>query len=386
MNKHLPLSRLDVVRKVRTSLDAGLVGTALLQQLDGLHPIEIKNSLINTGDQSIFKKAFDGISVSKPMFHEILREDNPSLSFWPFTASTISKITSRTRDFSCIGLLGVPSLFANLRSANQTAPTRATLFDCDDYFFAEGTEGFLKSDVAGISSKFDGMFDLVIADPPWYLDEYREWLSTAARIIRPGGTFMFVLFPKGIRPSAQAEREAILAFAESAFSEISIDDTKVHYETPSFEQVQLIRNGILPINWRVADLVVCKAGEKKKAHAAEGVRKFSIWHECKIGSGRFFIDPVAKNFHPDDDFLVCADTNSRFLQSPSRRTPGRAKANILSSRGHGLYCSDPNRFIRLANVVNCVSDIDQVANSIDPASRELFRLVMRDLWGRFIFL
>lgn len=382
MNKIFPSPDLNILNNVQNGLAAGLSGSQLLQQLNGTHPIDIKHALLNADAHDVFERVFDGIKTDRPSFHEISREDNPSLSFWPFTSATVSRIEILAEGFSKVALLGVPSLFANLRSRS----TSTILFDCDDYFFPEGSDGFFKTDVAGISSNFDNMFDLVIADPPWYPDEYHEWLTTAARITRLGGTVMFVLFPEGIRPSARAERKEILEFAKNSLSDVTIDNTKAQYETPSFEQVQLICNGIRPINWRIADLVIGRTKEKKQIQNSNVTREYNAWQECRVGSGRLFVDTNPNHFSPSENFLVCADVNSRFLPSPSRRSPARIKSNILSSRGHGLYCSDPAKFVQLIEKVKCAVDIDIIANSVDAPSSELFRLVMRELWGRFIWI
>jgi len=199
--------------------------------------------------------------------------------------------------------------------------------------------------------------------------------------VRPGGSVMFVLFPAGIRDAAPTERNAIVGLAETLFNNVSLSDLAVEYDTPSFEQVQMIRSGIQPINWRRAALLVGQ-GKKGNAQAINRIVPQEHWVERRVGSGRLFVNltPI-----PDDgEFLREAQTGSRFLLSPSRRDPARKRANIISSRGHGLQCANPAHLLQLVRRLDTADDVDKETCSLTDDSKRLFKELVLDLWPRFI--
>jgi len=375
----------EIVEIARSSVEAGLSGQQFIAKYNGLHPIEIKTALSDSGANALFNEACADILIEGPTLHEIIREDNPALSFWPFTHDTAADISERTKSFSKIALLGTPSLFSIAKHRLAGTPSEVYLFDQDNYLFSETTEGFFKCDISEVPKSFKDEFDLVIADPPWYPDDYRRWLSVATCVVRPGGTVIFVLFPEGVRETAKGERRAILELADSLFSSVSIERARVLYETPSFEQVQLIRSGIAPLNWRSADLVIGQA-RSEKVLIGEGFRgQQESWIERRIGSGRIFVN-VHKPSQHESEWLNTANNGDRFLSSPSRRDGALPKANILSSRGHGLVCADPMKFTKLVERIESVSDIGDASSAIGGQSGKLFELVANDLWGRYIIL
>jgi len=88
----------------------------------------------------------------------------------------------------------------------------------------------------------------------------------------------------------------------------------------------------------------------------------------------------------DQEFLQEAQAGSRFLLSPSRRDLGRSRANVISSRGHGLRCSDPDRLLRFVERLKAADDIASESRALTGASKALFKELALDLWPRFICL
>jgi len=371
MNKPFFDSHSHVVTKVRKGLAESLSGTDLIRQFDGLHPIEIRSAFIAANRLDLVEAVFGSISVNLPYLHEITREDNPILSFWPFTRATALKLAKLTAGFSSIGLLGAPTLFNLLKQERPRGDV--FLFDRDDYLFRQETfPSFVKCDVAGgLPDMFNASFEVIIGDPPWYLDDYAAWLRTARRLVKEGGIVIFVLFPEGVRETARDERKAILSLASELFTECSVEENIVDYETPSFEQVQMVVNGIKPVNWRRAGLVTGRVGLRERMEASSTVRQSGEWTERRMGSGRIFIkaDPA----QTAGQFLETADATSRFLSSPSRRNPGRLRANVMSSRGHGLSCADPARLVEIIDNMKSPSDIEAIDGTMEGQSRNLLR-------------
>ena len=356
-----PSRRIIEQIRARSTLRDG----ALLHAMRGVHPIDVKEALVSALEADFLRAVFFDSESSKPVLHEIKRDDNPVLNFWPFTNDTAQEIAQMCLGHKRIALFGVPTVYSVLKGH---ASSEITLFDSDDYHFRQGSApDFVKCDlVSELPGSFENEFDLVVADPPWYLDEYHAWFDAAIRLLRPGGEIIFVLFPEEIRDTATDERDAIFSFARGAFDNLSFRLNAVNYETPSFEQVQMLFNGIQPINWRCADLIVGRLSNKSSL--ASGPRdRPPDWIERRIGCGRIFV----RNLVSEDvgQFLSFANTTGAILASPSRRALGRDLPNILSSRGHGLLCNDPNRFVELVSAIKVASDIDVASASIAGPSR-----------------
>ncbi|HWF93373.1 MAG TPA: hypothetical protein VG291_00275 [Xanthobacteraceae bacterium] len=385
MNKPITDIRGNVVDIARPLIAASVTGTSLIRHLKGAHPIEIKSALISAGELDLAERAFKDISVAPPCLHEISSEDNPILSFWPFADTSALDVAQMASRFSSVALLGAPTLFSAMR--RQRHSNEIYLFDCDDYLFREETvSGFVRCNIASaVPAKFNNKFDLVIGDPPWYLEEYLLWLATAERIVRPGGTIMFSLFPEGIRDSAGADKRAILSTAERIFAEFSVLDSAIEYDVPSFEQVQMIRAGIKPVRWRYAHLIVGRIRMDKKLRAIRPNDGLERWIERRIGNGRLFIK-LGRSLIEQDDFLQTAESKSPFLSSPSRRNPSRLRANVMSSRGHGLSCSNPALLAEMVDNIKSGDDIEIQGGGLDDSSRRLFKVLGFDLWPKFIQL
>lgn len=371
----------NIVGLVRDRVGASITGRALIESFDGLHPVEIKNALIAANELELLQLAFAELRVDAPVLHEVGREDNPVLSFWPFTDGTAERLARYLASFDTAALLGVPTVFGRLSSDVRSS---VVLFDQDEYFFGrEGTAGFNKCDlVSDIPKSYAGQFDLVLGDPPWYPDEYRAWLRTAITLAKPGGTIAFVLFPNGVRESGQRERRELLDLAAELLEDVSIDSKSVDYETPSFEQIQMLANGIKPVNWRHAHLFTAKVPLICKVENLNINHIHTDWIERRVGSGRLFVD--ARSVRNGSELLEFANCRSRFLSSPSVRDVGRQRANVLSSRGHGLICSDTEKFLRLLEGIKSLSDLPSCEMAMAPDSAKVFRQLVSDLWPRYI--
>jgi hypothetical protein len=383
MNKHTGNFHMQIVDEVRAFAADSLVGIELVQALNGVHPIEIKKALVSAGEELLLEKAFGELNISGPVLKEILRDDNPVLSFWPFTSHCARQISEIVSEYETVALLGVPTVFGVLKERLKRR-ARTILFDTDDYLFrGKTTEGYVQCDVlSGVPSQYENQFDVVLGDPPWYLEEYCSWLRTAVGLARPGGKVIFVLFPPNIRDTSKIERNEILRIAQQLLLDVEFLPGAALYETPSFEQIELIRNGISPIDWRTAQFFVGRVPLNKGRLVPSGKSESSNnWIERRIGCGRIFV-----RAEPADiaTFLEPADGKSRFLSSPSRRDRGRSRSNVISSRGHGLCCSDPRLLVDLLGRVRESVDIENIGEGLDRQSALLLEAVATDLWPRFI--
>jgi hypothetical protein len=284
-------------------------------------------------------------------------EGNPVLCSWYFTAATCRRI-EKLRDWSTLRLafLGTPRLYDWFRT--HDLGEKRLLLELDQLVvdklspLSKQRDSVLLYDVAdAIPQEYQGQFDYVFFDPPWYPDDYLIWLSRAS-LLAPCGHVLFSLFPRLTRPTADPERELILDAVRRYVSDSTLLTSFLDYDVPTYESAQLKAGGIQAIqSWRVADLVMIKLKSEWTLDSSRESSGSSEWVEVDVGFVRFF---VSLSIQPADDgqLLSVLPGGSRLLPSPSRRERSRKEANVLTSRGHGLATSRPEELIALLTVLS----------------------------------
>jgi hypothetical protein len=285
-------------------------------------------------------------------------EGNPVLCSWYFTPTSCNKI-AQLRDWSSLRLafLGTPRLY-DWFAINGLGKKRL-LLDLDEVVLSRlkdrpnwttETE-ILRYDVASeLPQEYQGQFDWVFFDPPWYPNEYELWISRAS-LLAPKGFAAFPLFQDLTRPDAHNERKTIIEFVGNHTSDPFLVDCFLDYDIPSYELAQLRAAGLQSVQpWRVADLVLTTlpSGVIHVKYVSSSAP--SDWHEVDIGSMRLFVGPVKL---PSNQFQLLTHTpdGASVLASPSRRERPRSEANVLSSRGHGLATDSPKDLIILLETI-----------------------------------
>jgi hypothetical protein len=100
MNKHSSTFEAEIVESVRRLVEDSKSGADLFAAMDGVHPIEIKRALLASNEQRLLKTVFAGLETMSPTLREVMRDDNPVLSFWPFTSDCARKIATLAEGFA----------------------------------------------------------------------------------------------------------------------------------------------------------------------------------------------------------------------------------------------------------------------------------------------
>ena len=319
-------------------------------------------------------------------------ESNPVLSTWYFTEQTCERICS-LRDWAGqrIAFLGTPKLFE--RFSQSELGRERILLDLDSLVLEtlvrvakEPYDSVYLYDVQSeIPSDLLGKFDCVFFDPPWYPDDYSLWLRRAAELA-PDGTVVFPLFQELTRPTASSERDGILGkLARCKRNPFLLTDF-VQYETPSFERAQLHWLGLAEIaddSWRSADLVIGTADYDLEDITSNQEDTLGTWSEVRLGSMRVFVNSVTSA--DEAGLLVPASVDgSLILKSPSRRDSGRLRANVLTSRGHGLRTSRPSTLLlKLRELANGVAKDHNIgtaiqALAIDKGAQQILTTILEE--------
>jgi hypothetical protein len=280
-------------------------------------------------------------------------EGNPVLCSWYFTHKTCERI-AKLRDWSSsrVAFLGTPRLFEWFRC--RGLGKERLLLDLDTVVLEHlkesagaGPDVLAEYDVADeVPEEFRGSYDCVFFDPPWYPDPYAVWLSRSLSLA-PGGAAFFSLFPELTRPSAAEERGRIIETVAGVSRAVTLISSFIDYEVPSFEGEQLKAAGLGDLGpWKVADLLFAELREGAPPPCPAPARA-RAWEEVDIGTLRMFVAHDGAADDPSGRLLSTLEDGSTLLASPSRRNPGRQAANVLTSRGHGLFTPRPRKLIEV---------------------------------------
>ena len=98
--------------------------------------------------------------------------------------------------------------------------------------------------------------DVVVMDPPWYIEHYTAWLSTAVHAVRRGGLIAVALPQLLTKRRASAERDQLHSMLKDV-GRVRIVDDALSYVTPSFERTVLGAEGLGHLDrWRRGDLAL----------------------------------------------------------------------------------------------------------------------------------
>jgi hypothetical protein len=263
---------------------------------------------------------------------------------WYFTISTSFDLAEELSRYSDVLLIGAPTVAYKMLSrgrhdvalvdSSTTLPYRLPrLNDLSSYVQAEVQR----------LPDFGKRFDAIFLDPPWYLSETMQWLSSASAVVRPGGMIQFILFPEDVRPEANAERAEILRQA-GQLGAVKLAPSSVFYQTPVFEQRALRADQKdAPRVWRHGDVVTIDyVSNTDSAPTMPVANSFADdWWTYIVGTQ---VVKVRKNptlSGDSEDLLAVTGCPDDTLPSVSRRDGRRAEIGLWTSRNRVLRVRDP---------------------------------------------
>jgi hypothetical protein len=368
-----------VLQRVRDELqDTYLSYEQLVRRCRGAYPSVVSQCLDSiSSDVNYFPT--QGIHLQSSLnegnsaeFQTELIENNPILASWYFTRYTCN-ILGRLRSWTDkkIAFLGTPRLYEWFQMEDYGA--QRVLLDLDTVIVtalsreqANNKDIVLKYDVKEkLPDDLLGHFDYVFFDPPWYFETYDLWIRRSIELA-PKGEVIFSLFPELTRPTASRERRILSDDLSLSLHKISLLTNFLEYETPTFEREQLKAAGFIDLHaWRLGDLVIAEPRAPLLGTNRVVVNNPSEeWNEVDLGKVRIFINLSHHETEPADQLLSLV-SDSPLLPSPSKRTREYQKANVVSSRGHGLRTSDPKRLLKILQNIAAYSGSQRLDEVID---------------------
>ena len=277
--------------------------------------------------------------ISSPSF---LRAAHPADFDWRFTRTCLARLKRmfdmETHSREKIALFGTPTLYPVLLGCRENV----SLFDksgvlISDLRKAGYSKGLIRHDLAQPIPKNYGSFDIVVADPPWYLDFYKSFFARASEVLRNEGTLFLSVLPWLTRPSAIEDRAELIGIAKSAsFDLASILPAFLNYVVPPFEDTTLRAQGIKCADWRSGDLYVFRRTNRKTTYSAEDIEVIEPpWHEFQIGYRTVKLrgreDKIKKRF----SFRPLGKAGS-VLDTVSRTSPVRLAIDLWTSNNEAF--------------------------------------------------
>ncbi|MCY4038114.1 MAG: hypothetical protein OXF09_01495 [Hyphomicrobiales bacterium] len=356
------------VRKIREwvklAISQGVVNFEdLLNQLPSVYPTKVVSALsklTNEGyiDASTFAR-LQPRAISKlqliPTAYSLLPLPHPLDYEWRFSNQSARLLFDIANCYCRSGknilLFGTPGLALHALLQKQKHPiifsgednlVTKRLIDLNSIIEHSSSVHFCKSPALTHRNA-----DVVILDPPWYLDFFRPMLEIAAGNCSLDGCLLVSFPPEGSQSSAVEDRQQILADARRlGLREEDTYPLTLVYETPFFEQNALAACGVHVRNpWRRSDLVVFrKVAETNCLFKRLIIPERNSWRQIAIGRMRLFVQ--RETVHGERRSLRSL-VKGDILPTVSRHDPRRDCAQVWTP-GNRIFASSSPNLVALA--------------------------------------
>lgn len=190
-------------------------------------------------------------------------ELDPVDAQWYFDLASVERIVSHMPlDVRSVVALGAPTVAAAV--ASERPQCEVTLVDISSRFLSHDAPAWVRGrGIEFVTHNLDEKLytgvedaDAVVLDPPWYIENYRAWLHSAAATCRKGGLIAVVLPQLLTNRRSLPERREVMGYLR-ALGPVSVMHGAVRYVTPSFELPVLASEGLDFLHrWRRADLAL----------------------------------------------------------------------------------------------------------------------------------
>ena len=331
----------------------------LVKQCEGAFPTDVLSALKELGDSSLTGISWSTNSIrpctekaASGSLLELLPDPHPADFDWRFHRDSRQLLTellvSRTSETSKILLLCAPTLLCELRSKKRTAVLVDHNQATANALSATGHLGTIVADIFSSDLPLSpDTFDVCVMDPPWYPEHYRSCLIHAAKALRLNGALLMSLLPPLTRPTAIADRRAILQEAlQLGFDIVSLLPSHLVYDIPPFEEATLNALEIHCTPWRRGDLL-----ELRKTLAVSASRTSEMpteaWQTFVFGRTQVKLRLREGKLTGFSAYLI---EGQKTLLSVSRRFPYRSQIDVWNSHNvaYSLSNVEPLRIALVA--------------------------------------
>ena len=309
------------------------------------HPFQ-KNDILKVVDQE-----YSRFLKSMPDSHPLDYDWYFSLNGAKFIFTTILE-NHRVPDKSLL-FLGTPLTAVYFLLVEDKLPIniKISIIDKNEDLLASIRKRFKKCSIIvhdlqnELGNEVKEQYEIIIMDPPWYIDYYRLFISRSAELIASNGWLYSSLFPFNTRPYAVQERIDIMTlFTTSGFSPWCILNSVLEYETPFFEEKSLQDSGIeLQQNWRHGDMIILRSsGFLRPLLFGNCILEDPVWKEISFRKKRIKIrvNPVLNIYIKPEIIPLCNE--SYIFPTVSRRHPYRNLVDMWTSENEAFVVTGHN--------------------------------------------
>jgi hypothetical protein len=335
----------------------------IIEQSQGAYPVDVVSTLNALGlcyreDNKAYRiDAANTYRVTRTVQSSLFADPHPADYDWRFSTHSVQMLTKKLLSIAQggrIALLGTKTLFPPLYDQG----VEVTLFNksksiLNDLRAAGYQNGLVECDLSLPLAAGNGSYQVVIADPPWYVDYYYAFLRRAVDLLCVGGTVYLSVLPVLTRPGAEEDRAAILEVAtELGLQLIQQDAGDLLYETPGFEHQALLACGLYCGDWRRGDLWTFRKQHEIISDSPDGLTiEEPDWVEYRIGSKRIKLK-ITNSLGATRFTYNAVDPKGAVMTHVSRRSPFRNKIDVWSSDNHAYAVT------RIAVLQECLGQLE----------------------------
>lgn len=173
-------------------------------------------------------------------------------------------------------------------------------------------------------------FSVAVVDPPWYPEIYQRWIAWAATHVRDGGELLASLWTPETRPAGADERREVLEWITS-WADVEVEKGALGYVTPAFEEAAVMAREIVPGDpeWRKGDLLLIRPSTTPALPPPVATRE--SWVRFVFNDYQLALR-VGVGDTRRSRLLAVPGAIGWVWPSVSRRTPGRERIDLWSSR------------------------------------------------------
>lgn len=341
----------NLLMQSTVSIEEFLAGTEGAYMLDVIEALrcsqENENALVASGADRVLRAILE--SGSGPQFSNngmasVVPEPHPLDFDWRFVEPSFRSLEAEicSHPHRRIGIFGAPTLFLFLNGRGYDV----TLYDKNDQLVRSLSDrGHLKVFKRDFfdAEEFSESYDIVMADPPWYLPHYVAFVRAGQAVLPVGGLLLLSVLPRLTRPGAPVDRHRIISDAFLAGLDlVDVKGSALLYDSPPFEKKALAVEGVGSGPWRRGDIFVFrKAMRMCQLGFPERIPDEASWNGYVIGrtvvrvkhtgvdGGEFSIGPAS-------------ESGDLHFHSVSRRSPTRSRIDLWTSRDLALSLTRPD--------------------------------------------
>lgn len=338
-----------LLRAATTAVEEGAQSLrAVVTLCKGADPVAVRRALCASGsvrDVGASLEELDSALVLDAAVEPLLPPPHPLDYEWRFTQSGASAMLDRAEGLGGGDLLLLGATTVAIAAGRRRWSGRVLAVDQSEAVVEAARRlslpvELILGDVAHLDESRLRV-DVVVVDPPWYVDSARVFVQAAVGKCRMGGHVLASLPGEGTRPGVNRELEELTGWCHSLGLElVEIIPQSVGYETPLFERNAFRAAGLRGDcrSWRRGDLWVFRRSREAVVGPLLPTSTQHKWDEICIGQMRVRFRSEAKR---SGNAALVTLVDGDILPTVSRRDPRRERARVWTSGNRVFGCDDP---------------------------------------------